>query len=70
MTGRADQFLGKLCELAIKLSANHLVFLAVVVGGHLSSSVTQPLKIEAAVVFGGHLSNFGGGGSGRRTFAQ
>ena len=30
------------------------------VGGHL------PL----AVVFGGHLSNFGGGGSGRRTFVQ
>ena len=39
VTGRTEQFLATLCEL----SANQLVILTVVVGGHMSSSVTEPL---------------------------
>ena len=37
----AEQFMAKLCEL--NYQPINLIFLAVVVGGHLSSSVTQPL---------------------------
>ena len=44
-----------------------ITFLAVAtVAGQLYNEWLEVL----AVVFGGHLSNFGGGGSGRRTFAQ
>ena len=53
MTGHAEQFLAKLCELAIKLSANQLVIFGS--SGRrtfvqFSNTTAISLKIEAAVV--------------------
>ena len=57
MTGRAEQFLAKLCELAIKLTANQLVIFGssgrrtfVEFSSTTANTTATSLKIEVVVV--------------------